>query len=276
VSILNYVKTSLPLIWVETAEEMRAIEAYITEIQSNCKASYEYYTWDCADGIRQYSKTLGFSGEPMRSWSPSGKPEDAQPLNNPGVALEWMEKAAGREIEVNDVNGNAVKTLGNAILFLKDFHPFLDMEKAPNGAVPVIRKLRNLKTPFSGISKIIVIVSPIVNIPAELNKEITVVPFALPDRAGLKSVLAKVSGDIRDGKGKPIPYPTADEEALIDAALGMTAFEAENAFAVSFATLKKFDAKMVRAEKANIIRKDKILEVVDTNISLKDVGGLRS
>jgi len=261
---IEYIMAGYPLLWVESHEEHRALVSYAAELAA-AKEKYDLYTWDCADGIRpvKYDFKRGFEvGAPITWAPPGGEPE---PLVHPMRALQWMEEVAGRSIEID----NGRKILGNAIVFFKDFHPFLDMDKAPNNAVPVIRKIRNLIPTFKGCGKVIVVLSPLVHIPTEITKEITVVPFSLPDREGLKLVLKKACDD------SGAPYPK-DDEAIIDASLGMTYFEAENAFSVSLVRNKKFDAKAIREEKSAIVRKDKILEVVDTEISLDDVGGLET
>ncbi|MEM4250934.1 MAG: AAA family ATPase [Candidatus Bathyarchaeia archaeon] len=259
---IEYVMAGYPLLWVETHEEHRALVSYAAEL-SAAKEKYDLYTWDCADGIRpiKYDSKKGFEvGSPI-TWAPQGA-GDPEPLTHPMRALQWMEEAAGRPIEIDGSN-----ILGNVIIFFKDFHPFLDMDKAPNNAVPVIRKIRNLIPTFKGCGKVIVVISSEVHIPPEITKEITVVPFSLPDREGLRAVLKKACED------SGAPYPK-DDEAIIDASLGMTYFEAENAFSVSLVRNKKFDAKAIREEKSAIVRKDKILEVVDTEITLNEVGGL--
>lgn len=260
---LDYVMAGYPLLWVESPEELRAIQSYATDL-AKCKEQYDIYSWDCADGVRKYEHGKGF-GAPIK-WAQPGADEPT-PLNHPLVALDWFDKEAGRKLSVKDGAGNSQTILGNCVVFFKDFHPFVDMDKAPNNAVPVIRKIRNLIAPFKGCGKVIVALSPVVNVPTEISKEITVVPFSLPDREGLRHVLTKVCEDT----GAPQPK---EDEALIDAALGMTSFEAENAFSVSLIREKRFDAKVIRTEKAGIIRKDKILEVVDTDLTMEDIGGL--
>jgi len=261
----EYIWAGYPLLWVETSEEYRAMQAQVADILAAGKETYEVFSWDCADGIRKYNPNKKLFGAPIK-YTPQGGEEPAN-LTHPLAALDWMEKDAGIKMSAKDGNGNSQTLLGNCIVFFKDLHPFLDMDKAPNNAVPIIRKIRNLVASFKGCGKTIVVLSPVVNIPVEITKEITVVPFSLPDRAGLKSVLQRVCTDTG------APYPKEDE-ALMDAALGMTALEAENAFAVSLVRAKRFDAKVIRTEKAGIIRKDRILEVVETELTLDDIGGL--
>ena len=267
-TFLEYVMGGRPLLWIETPEEVRAIRTYVADL-AKCKEAYDVYIWDCADGVRPFSLTTGY-GKPVL-WSPS-KDEPPSPLTHPGMALAWMEQDAGRTLTLQDANGNDQKVLGNCVVFFKDLHPFLDMEHAPQNAVPVIRKIRNLcyasPLPFKACGKVIAILSPLVRIPQELSKEIVVVPFQLPDRDGQKVILKRTCEDTG------APYPTKDEESLLDALLGMTDIEAEDALSLSLIKEKHFDPKIIRTEKSNIIKKDGILEVVETDLTLDDIGGL--
>ena len=59
--------------------------------------------------------------------------------------------------------------------------------------------------------------------------------------------------------------------------MGLTAFEAENAFAramVDDGHLSAGDVPVVQQEKAQIVRKSGVLEVIDSQVRLSDVGGL--
>jgi len=65
-----------------------------------------------------------------------------------------------------------------------------------------------------------------------------------------------------------------ERERVIDAAVGLTANEAENVFARSLVERKKFDVDIILTEKEQIIRKSGILEYYRQDESMGDVGGL--
>ena len=69
-----------------------------------------------------------------------------------------------------------------AIFMLKDFHPFM---KDP----VVIRKLRDLKIHLNNLKKTCILVSPVLEVPIELEKMINVVDFDFPTLELLDTVL---------------------------------------------------------------------------------------
>ena len=70
-----------------------------------------------------------------------------------------------------------------------------------------------------------------------------------------------------------------EEEKLVKAALGLTLSEAENAFAramVEDGRLSIKDVEVILQEKEQIIKKTGILEFVNSNLKMEDVGGLEN
>lgn len=246
-NFLNYILAGYPLLWVETHEEYRALSTICSQL-SKAKEPYHTFAWDEADGVRPIGIKNGVlaSGEVVTV--------DDAPIIDPADMLNWLDSQPN-----------------NHILFMKDGHNALSKASA---APMYRRKIRNLLPRFKAVGKVLVIVSPIVDIPVELDKEISVIPFKLPDREEIRKVLHAVceSGGINQTHGL---FPTDDEE-LIDSALGMTSFEAENAFSVSLVEAHKFDPKVIRREKAAIVRKSETVEVVESEYTLDDIGGLEN
>lgn len=242
----NYVVAGYPLLWIETFEEHRALTRMCLELQS-IKEKYETYSWDCAEGIRQ----IGIKDNILASASFNKD----NPIIKSFDALTWFETFSGNN------KGQ------NQILFLKDFHN--DLKKN----YFLVRKIRNIIPAFKAVGKVLVIVSPIVDIPHDIEKEITVINFRLPDREELKIPLRGICAS-----NKNIKYPSAElEEEILDASLGMTGLEAENAYAKSLVeTRGKFEPTIIRNEKASIVRKTGLLEVIDPEYSLDDIGGLEN
>ena len=210
----------------------------VQEISGKAKSKYSFYSWDRIDGIRVMDLKNGTLT--------ATKATTDEPTDDPIMALDWAES-------INNMPDDS-------ILFLKDFHHYAKKDA-------VSRKIRNLVPVFKSKGKVLVIISHLVDIPAELEKEVTVVRFSLPDTDDLRIVLKATC------ENGGAPYPK-DDEPILKAALGMTSFEAENAFAVSLIEKKTFDESIVRREKAAIVKKTGLLEVIETDLSLKDVGGL--
>src|ERR1019366_5415945 len=67
---------------------------------------------------------------------------------------------------------------------------------------------------------------------------------------------------------------TETREKVIDAASGLTTIEAENAFALSVVQNKHVDLVIVAKEKAQAVKKNGLLELIETRESLDSIGGL--
>src|SRR5579863_4069789 len=151
-----------------------------------------------------------------------------------------------------------------SILLLRDFHLILE-DKNPM----IYRKLKDSLSLAKAHNRMLVICGSRLCLPSELEKEITVIEFALPDRDELRRVMLAVC------KGARVIVKPDDAELILDAASGLTTTEAENAFALSVVESKNITPSIVAREKANTIRKNGILEIVDTKIDVADIGGLQ-
>src|SRR5207248_934811 len=159
-----------------------------------------------------------------------------------------------------------------ALFVFKDFHPFL----AKNNYA-VIRKLKEIALQLKNSFKTIILVSPVLEIPVELEKEITVLNFPLPAREDLSALLDKIVEDVKQFKQVKIDLDDAGRERLLQAALGLTLGEAENVFAkiiVKDGRLSGDDVNEVFAEKQQSIRKSGLLEYYTTDETFSNVGGL--
>jgi ATP-dependent 26S proteasome regulatory subunit len=152
------------------------------------------------------------------------------------------------------------------IFVLKDFHLYMD---ASNPNPVLVRKLKDLLTVAKSTFKTIVLLGCRVVLPPELEREITVIEFSLPDREKLGLVLdgilesASISGLEPDQRVK-----------VLESAKGLTTIEAENAMALSIIENKTVRPEIIAREKANAIKKNGILEVVESRVSIDQVGGM--
>src|SRR5438552_3801095 len=130
---------------------------------------------------------------------------------------------------------------------------------------------------FAQEFKTIILVSSVLEIPTELEKEITVLNFPLPTREDLAALLDKIVEDVSQLKQVKIDLEDTGSERLLQAALGLTLGEAENVFAkiiVKDGRLSGEDVNEVFAEKQQIIRKSGLLEYYATSENFANVGGL--
>jgi hypothetical protein len=159
-----------------------------------------------------------------------------------------------------------------ALVILKDFHPFLSDPT-------VVRAMRELAQSLKSTYNTVIVLSPILQIPPELEKEITVLDIPLPTFRDLYNLLKEIVTVVRQNNRAKVELRREDVEQIIKAALGLTLSEAENAFAKAIAhddRLGKDDIQLILDEKRQVIRKSGLLEYYASDESLRDIGGLDS
>jgi hypothetical protein len=238
--IETLIRARYPLLYLVTGEELRAVEALLDIAQRRQKKVFE---WSCSTGI----VPAGVSIQSHKSRNPATK--------DPLAALDQV-----------------IEQVEPAIYLFKDFHPFLTKNN-----FAVTRKLKEIALHLKNSFKTIVLVSPVLEIPIELEKEITVLNFPLPTRDDLAELLDGILAEVKQLKQVTIDLDDAGRERLLQAALGLTLGEAENVFAkiiVKDQRLSADDVGEVFAQKQQIIRKSGLLEYCATDETFAHVGGL--
>jgi len=159
----------------------------------------------------------------------------------------------------------AVTTLREkSLILLRDFHLFL---ADPNPIL--LRKLKDTLLHAKLKQKVIVILGCRLCLPPELEHELTVVEFTLPGKVELRVVL----GGIMQSAGISSLDIEVREKA-VEAAAGLTTMEAENAFALSVAETRTINPSVIAREKAQAVKKNGLLEIIEVKESLNSIGGL--
>lgn len=156
---------------------------------------------------------------------------------------------------------------GKGVFILRDYHAFLDNAQ-------VVRKLRDLAHDLPKSDKSVILLSPVLKMPPELEKSFAIIDWDLPDRPEIDGIVGRMLQSLPPGVD---PGPAADpvgRERIVEAALGLTYTEAENVIAKSIVRTKTFDISTILGEKKHIIRKSGILEYYEAEESLDDIGGL--
>ena len=79
--------------------------------------------------------------------------------------------------------------------------------------------------------KSVLLLSPVLKLPPELEKEIAVIDWDLPDRAEIDSIIGRLLGELPQGVDPGIAADAGGRERIVEAALGLTYVEAENVLA---------------------------------------------
>ena len=158
-----------------------------------------------------------------------------------------------------------------AIWVLRDFHPFLK-------DIAVVRRLREVAFALQRSQKTVLLLGPVLKIPRELEKEITVVDFALPSAEEMGKLLGEIERSAGQNGQIAIDLNRRERDQLVRACLGLTSTEASNAIAKAIIEanghLDGHAIEAVGAEKRQIIRKSGLLEYYAGGDRLDDVGGL--
>ncbi|GAA0734528.1 AAA family ATPase [Dactylosporangium roseum] len=162
---------------------------------------------------------------------------------------------------------------------------FRDLHNSLGGDIPalptVVRRLRDIATAFKSgtVPRTLVVVAPMLRIPPDLDKDVTIVDFPLPTEAEIRGVLeSMIASNAASGRIR-IDLDAVGREKFAKAAVGLTLHEAENAFAramVNDGILDVDDLGVVHEEKRQTVRKSGLLEFVDADVRLADVGGLEN
>jgi ATP-dependent 26S proteasome regulatory subunit len=157
-----------------------------------------------------------------------------------------------------------------SLVVLKDLHPFLQDPV-------VVRTLRDLAQHLKSTFTTVIVLSPTLAIPVELEKDVSVLDVPLPSYRDLLQLLKEIVELVRRNRRAEVVLSKDDADQLLRAAQGLTLSEAENAFAKAIARdgrLSRDDVELVLEEKRQVIRKSGLLEYFPADARLADVGGL--
>ena len=183
-----------PLIYLMTYEEERSERALAKLVKSQPN-SRRLYSWTVTHGMVEHGQSNTTTQHNTVS---------------PEAAVEWI-----------------VRQKESGVYVLKDFHPYIT---APG----VVRWLRNAIASFKQTGKTIILMSPVYEMPPELEKEVVVLDFPLPSVTELDQVL---SGQLSRGPSKALS--PLGREKLLKAALGLTHDEAEKVYRKAYVTAGK-------------------------------------
>ena len=158
------------------------------------------------------------------------------------------------------------KNSASSVFILKDFHDAWDNPQ-------VKRKLRSLCQKLSRSNKQIVLTMPSGRVPEELKDEAVIIDLPLPNINELDTELGKVTEHL----GAKINLTNLGREKILQAALGLTALQAQRAFikaSVMDGTLDDRGIDLITEEKKQILRENEALEFFPVTETPEDVGGL--
>jgi ATPase family associated with various cellular activities (AAA) len=152
---------------------------------------------------------------------------------------------------------------GTALLVLVNFHRFLNSPE-------IVQALSRQITAGKQNRTFVVILAPVVQIPIELEKLFVCVEHDLPGREQLQEIaggIADKPGEVPEGAGL---------EALLDAAAGLTRYEAEGAFSLSIVRHGRLVPETIWELKSQMLKKSGLLQLHRGGERFNDLGGLEA
>lgn len=236
----HYMDAAFPLLYIETFEEVKADRLIALAAKNQ---NYDVIEYD-ANGLHFKATNIN------------------KPNCNLDDILKNFIKADRKYVEDFDLN--------RKVLVLKDMTKNLE---DPN----IVGKLKYIveKIIANEYTCRIVIVSPIVKLPKELEHLITLLSMEYPQTDEISDIIS----DFCDSE--KVAQPSRElQRRLIDAFKGMAEFEIRNVLALAVAkdgTINADDLDLIREQKKQTIKKSGILEMVEVKDNIADeVGGLEN
>lgn len=170
-----------------------------------------------------------------------------------------IDRETGKIVEdVLDPLGAVRWLSGNSdtALFVQNFHHFIS-------SVEIIQEIQNSLPIWKSSGCCLVPVGPAVQLPQEISCFFTMLDFKLPSLEELRHIQQELA--------EAVKVEVSDD--AVDAALGLTEFESETAFALSLVLKKRFCAQVITEQKMQMIRRTGLMEFWPP-VPVNQVGGL--
>jgi hypothetical protein len=224
----EYVRACFTGIWIESHEH----EDALIEIAQLCHdENWDLATWDIDQGLQIAGR-------------PAGADAGGQ---DPLAAIRALSALSSTE--------------GSGLLVLQNFHRFLQ-------SAEIVQALARQIVAGKLNRTFVIVLSPLVQIPTELEKLFVCLEHELPHRNQLEQIargIATKKGELPDGPGL---------ERVLDAAAGLTRYEAEAAFSLSLVRAGQIKADSVWELKAQMLKKSGLLQPYRSTEGFDSLGGL--
>lgn len=243
-SLANLFKARFPYVYIPTWEEKRVCDFIegIAADEALIRHQRQVYTWTQTTGL---------------VCGPTGRTQSG--TQDPVKAVRYVESCDE-----------------DAIFIFKDLHVYFGVQ-GRQVAYDLIRAMRDIIPDLheNEHRKNVVLVSPQLVIPADMQKEISVFEFPLPDVDEIMGLIDRIVNE----NGLPDVLSYEDKEKMAKSALGLTMQEAENAFSRAIVQNHGLDRgaiDIIFDEKNQVIKKNGILEFVKSRLTIDDIGGLEN
>jgi ATPase family associated with various cellular activities (AAA) len=227
--LTDYINAAFTGFWVQTHEADEAEREIVNHAREK---KWKVAIWDMAGGLR-----LPGNGD---------QPQETA-TTDPLSALRALPALAD--------------PAGTALLVLHNFHRFLNNHEIVQTVFSQLIAGKQQRT-------FLVVLSPVVQIPLELEKLFVVLEHAFPNREELTRIARELTSD------QPADFPQGDQLLrVLDAAAGLTRYEAEGAFALSLTRHNAIRPEAIWELKAQTLRKNNLLTLHRGQETFTSLGG---
>ena len=243
INLKQYRRAAVPLLAVQTADPAEIIRLALKEVNGD---EYPVLVWDCIHGIRAVNPNAEAIADALNN-----RQEPAIATGNPIEMLRALEN-------LKDITDSKPIIVALGLTEIMD---------EPQSKIPVRQAIWNLRDSLSQIGAILIMTAPMgwIN---PFPDDIAVVISELPDR---NNHIEKAKS-ICNAAGVKEPSKKS-QERIGDALLGLSAFAAEQALALSV-TKKGIDTEVLWERKRQQISETQGLSVYNGKERLDDLGGL--
>ena len=230
--LAEYISACFTGLWIESHEHDDALR----EIARLCREqNWRLATWDIEQGLKIPGQNNGQSADAGGS--------------DPLAAIRSINALASAD--------------SSAVLVLTNFHRFLSSPEIVQALVRQITLGKANRT-------FLIILSPLVQVPVELEKLFVVIEHDLPSREQLEEIargIATENGELPEGDKLG---------TVLDAACGLTRFESEGAFALSLVRHGHLAADSIWDLKSQTLKKSGLLQLYRGAERFDSLGGLQA
>jgi len=230
--LVEFVSACFTGLWVQSHEH----EDALAEIARMCRdQQWRLVVWDVNQGLTLNRQQDGVSVD-------TG-------TNDPLAAIRSLDALGSTD--------------SSSLLVLVNFHRFLSSPEIIQALAAQIAKGKQNRT-------FVVVLSPVVQIPVELEKLFVVLEHDLPAREQLHEIargIATVDGELPEG---------SELDMLLDAAAGLTRYESESAFSLSLVRHGRIVPDAVWDLKCQTLKKSGLMQLYRGTEDFSSLGGLAS
>jgi AAA+ superfamily predicted ATPase len=243
----RYIRARYPLIYVVSHEENRVMAA-IQDVAKKMKSA----KGSTPRTVVEWTLTKGFTIVTENATITGMNKGDE--YSDPNSALSFV---TSFDIENNHA----------PVLFI-----FKDLHRIMNNDLQVTRYLRDVFNHFETRKHNLIMLSPEMTLPADIEKQVAVIDWALPGIPELEAVLRQAEAEL------PVELQNLNgsRDMVVQAMRGLTDGEAANALKAGIISAGNLDdsvIKFILSEKKQIIRKSNVLEYFEATVEMDQVGG---